>query len=179
VESITRVSVTKNLELVRKATLLVLRKRLEAAHDFEVELTAGMAFIPAAGVTMHALDAGRASRPEEDEAGDSGEGKVRAPFRQLIELPEGADLAFTVRNRRPGDRFQPLGMDRPKKLKDFFIDRKIDADVRDRLPLLVWNGEIVWIPGVEVSERFKVRGAGGHLCEVWTDERHDQSGLQR
>ena len=180
VEAITRVSVTKNLELVRKATLLVLRKRLEAAPDFEVELTDGTAFIPAAGVTMHALDAARASaRRRNDEDDASGAGDVRAPFRQLIELPEGADLTFTVRNRRPGDRFQPLGMDRPKKLKDFFIDRKIDADVRDRLPLLVWNGEIVWIPGVEVSERFKVRGAGGLLCEVWTDERHDQSGLQR
>jgi tRNA(Ile)-lysidine synthase len=59
-------------------------------------------------------------------------------------------------------------MAQPKKLKDFLIDRKIDVDVRDRLPLLVWNGEIVWIAGVEVSERFKVRGAGGVLCEVWT-----------
>ena len=49
----------------------------------------------------------------------------------------------------------------PKKLKDFLIDRKIAADVRDRLPLLVWNGEIVWIAGVEVSERFKVTAPGG------------------
>ncbi|HEX6097937.1 MAG TPA: tRNA lysidine(34) synthetase TilS, partial [Thermoanaerobaculia bacterium] len=62
----------------------------------------------------------------------------------------------------------PLGMHNSKKLKDFLIDRKIARGARDRLPLLLWNGEIVWIAGVEVSERFKVRGEGGVLCEVWT-----------
>jgi tRNA(Ile)-lysidine synthase len=73
----------------------------------------------------------------------------------------------------------------PKKLKDFLIDRKIPAEVRDRLPLLIWNGEIVWVAGVEVSERFKVTSpGGGQLYVVWmegsgaADER-DQSRLQR
>ena len=71
-----------------------------------------------------------------------------------------------VRNRRAGDRFQPLGMQNHKKLKDFLIDRKIDPDVRDRVPLLIWNGEIVWVAGIEISERFKVSAAPGTLYEV-------------
>ncbi|HYO78288.1 MAG TPA: tRNA lysidine(34) synthetase TilS, partial [Thermoanaerobaculia bacterium] len=84
-----------------------------------------------------------------------------------IQLPAGATATFTVRNRRSGDRFQPLGMSSSKKLKDFLIDRKIAAAVRDRLPLLIWNGDIVWIAGVEVSEQFKVTAAAaGELYEV-------------
>jgi tRNA(Ile)-lysidine synthase len=98
---------------------------------------------------------------------------------QLIQLPAGATATFTVRNRRNGDRFHPLGLPQPKKLKDFLIDRKIAAELRDRLPLLVWNGEIVWIAGVEVSERFKVTDAAGVLFEVWLDDSRDHSGLQR
>jgi tRNA(Ile)-lysidine synthase len=159
-DSVKRMSVTKHLELIRKGDALILRRRLEPAEEFEVALTANRsAYIEALDVTVH----------------------VRQPAtgnRQQIQLPPGADPAFTVRNRRKGDRFHPLGLPSPKKLKDFLIDRKIDADVRDRLPLLVWNGEIVWIAGVEVSERFRVTGADGVLCEVWTDDGH-QAGLQR
>lgn len=92
---------------------------------------------------------------------------MRIRTSQLIQLPAGATATFTLRNRRSGDRFQPLGMSSAKKLKDFLIDRKIAAAVRDRLPLLVWNGHIVWIAGVEVSEQFKVTAAAaGELYEV-------------
>ena len=145
-----RISVTKNLELLRKGGCRILRRRTAPSGDFELTLHPNEdVYIEQIGTTIHLR------QPTTDN-------------RQQIELPQGATPTFTVRNRRDGDRFQPLGMAQPKKLKDFLIDRKIDADVRDRLPLLVWNGEIVWIAGVEVSERFKVRGAGGVLCEVWT-----------
>jgi tRNA(Ile)-lysidine synthetase-like protein len=86
-----------------------------------------------------------------------------------FQLPPNAPPRFTIRNRRPGDRFQPLGMAKAKKLKDFLIDRKIAVDLRDRLPLLVWNDEIVWVAGVEVSERFKVTGAEADRYEVWLE----------
>ena len=149
-ETVKRTSITKTLELVRKADTLILRKRLNPTSEFELPLRPDEdLYIEAIDLTIHLRQPPTANR-------------------QPIELPQGAEPTFTVRNRRDGDRFHPLGMPRPKKLKDFLIDRKIDADVRDRLPLLVWNGEIVWIAGVEVSERFKVRGAGGVLCEVWT-----------
>src|SRR5207244_9837920 len=89
---------------------------------------------------------------------------------QPIQLPRGAEPNFTVRNRRAGDRFQPLGMAHEKKLKDVLIDRKIAARVRDRIPLLVWNGAIVWVAGVEVSEKFKVTGGDADRYEVSVEE---------
>jgi tRNA(Ile)-lysidine synthetase-like protein len=78
-------------------------------------------------------------------------------------LPPGSEPTFTIRNRRTGDRFHPLGAPGSKKLKDFLIDRKVAAERRDRIPLLIWNGEIVWVAGVEISERFKVTDDGGDL----------------
>ncbi len=156
-----RISVTKNLELLRRGSAVILRKRIEPVAEFEFPLHANEdVYLESIRTTLHLR------QPTTD-------------HRQQFELPAHADLRFTVRNRRRGDRFQPLGMSQPKKLKDFLIDRKIDAGVRDRIPLLVWNGEIVWVAGVEVSERFKVRGAGGVLCEVWIDERDTATGLQR
>lgn len=150
-DAVKRISVTKNLELVRKDGAWILRRHAPPAEAFEVTLAANeSAFIPQLNVTMH----------------------VRQPpiaNRQPFQLPIGADPTFTVRSRRPGDRFHPLGMDRQKKLKDFLIDRKVDVELRDRLPLLVWNGEIVWVAGVEVSERFRAGGGDGTLYEVWTD----------
>jgi tRNA(Ile)-lysidine synthase len=99
-----------------------------------------------------------------------GSSSLHEAGRQRFVLPEGAEAVFTVRTRREGDRFQPLGMDKSKKLKDFLIDRKIARDRRDRLPLLLWNGEIVWIGGVEISERFKVTSPErGTLYEVWLE----------
>ena len=63
---------------------------------------------------------------------------------------------LTVRNGRPGDRFQPLGMTAPKKLSDIFIDRKIPKSERWRLPLLCDEVGIVWVPGYTIAERVRI-----------------------
>lgn len=161
IDGVKRLSVTKTLELIAKGGRLVLRRVPAPVPPFEIALEANHSVdIPAIRRTLHLR-----------------ESAVTGP--DTLELPPDAVAAFTVRNRRPGDRFQPRGMAHSKKLKDVLIDRKIDADIRDRLPLLVWNGEIVWIAGLGVSERFRVRGSGGVQCEVWIDERDSQAGLQR
>ena len=151
VGDIRRVSVTRELELIHRHGALVLRRKPAHAPEFEVELAPGSSiFVSEIGTTISVRRA-RGSRP-------SGA--------QMFQLPEGAEPRFIVRNRRRGDRFQPLGLARDKKLKDFLIDRKIDAGIRDSIPLLLWNGEIVWVAGVEVSERFKVTDPAGVLYEV-------------
>jgi tRNA(Ile)-lysidine synthase len=70
-----------------------------------------------------------------------------------------ADLALdlSVRFRRPGDRFRPLGLAGSKKLQDFFVDRKVPRRDRDRTPLVVDGGDrVVWVAGHAVSEDFRV-----------------------
>jgi len=67
-----------------------------------------------------------------------------------------------VRRRHPGDRFDPLGAGCRKKLKDFFIDRKIPRSCRDRIPLVLDNdGEILWVAGIEISQKAALKGYEG------------------
>jgi tRNA(Ile)-lysidine synthase len=64
---------------------------------------------------------------------------------------------LTVRNRRPGDRFTPLGLPGRKKLQDFFVDRKVPRRERDRVPLVVDETDrIVWVAGHGIDEAFRV-----------------------
>ena len=56
-----------------------------------------------------------------------------------------------MRTRRPGDRFQPLGMQGEKKLQDFFTDSKAPRSWRDRVPLLVSGRGIAWVVGYRVA----------------------------
>jgi tRNA(Ile)-lysidine synthase len=64
---------------------------------------------------------------------------------------------LAVRNRRPGDRFQPVGLDGRKKLQDYFVDRKVALACRDRVPLVVdQEGRILWVAGYSIDEAFRV-----------------------
>ena len=80
----------------------------------------------------------------------------------------GLDLGarrLLVRNRRSGDRIRPLG-GRSRRLKDLLIDRRVPKRERDRLPLLVIDDEIAWVPGVTVSDSFRI----GDERSVWIAE---------
>ena len=66
----------------------------------------------------------------------------------------GAEL--TVRARRRGDRFQPLGMGQVKTVAEFMIDAKVPHDWRERIPLVCSPTQIVWVVGWRIDERVKV-----------------------
>ncbi|GAI61336.1 unnamed protein product, partial [marine sediment metagenome] len=61
-----------------------------------------------------------------------------------------------VRPRQPGDRFQPLGMNQPKKLGEFMIDAKIPSAWRQRIPLVCSPQHILWVVGWRIDDRVKV-----------------------
>lgn len=62
----------------------------------------------------------------------------------LDKLPADA----VVRNRRPGDTVRPVGAPGTKKLKEFFIDKKIPKELRDGLPLLCSGSRVMAVLGV-------------------------------
>lgn len=64
-----------------------------------------------------------------------------------------------VRPRRPGDRFQPLGMSGPKKLQDFMVEEKIPRPWRDRIPILTDGSRILWVVGWRIDHRARVTDA--------------------
>jgi tRNA(Ile)-lysidine synthase len=75
--------------------------------------------------------------------GDVTVGRLRAPL--------------TVRAWGEGDRMRPLGLGGTKTLQDLFTDRKVPRALRRTLPVVEAGGEIVWVAGVAVDERFAAR----------------------
>ena len=80
----------------------------------------------------------------------------RAAFRFPGPIPAQCE----VRNRRPGDRLHPLGAPGMRSLKELFIDKKVERSERDRIPLLVVDGRIAWVPGFTIDDRLRLAGDG-------------------
>ena len=62
-----------------------------------------------------------------------------------------------VRSRREGDRYRPLGAPGQKKVKEIMRARGIPLSERERRPVFLSGNEIVWILGLPVSDRFKIK----------------------
>lgn len=61
-----------------------------------------------------------------------------------------------VRNRRQGDRFKPFGLKGSKKLKEYFIDKKVPRHERDGIPLVADEKNIIWVVGWQINDDYKV-----------------------
>ena len=87
-------------------------------------------------------------------AARSGKGPLALVRRDLCRGP------LAVRNRRPGDKFRPVGVGGRKKLQDYFVDRKVALGRRDQVPLVVDESDrIVWVAGYGIDEAFRVTDA--------------------
>jgi len=63
---------------------------------------------------------------------------------------------LTVRTRREGDRYFPFGAPGSQKLKEIMRAKNIPTHQRERLPVVLSAGKIVWVTGLPVSDLFKV-----------------------
>jgi tRNA(Ile)-lysidine synthase len=73
----------------------------------------------------------------------------------------------TLRHWRAGDRFQPIGLLSPAKLQDLFVNAKIPAARRRKLLVAAaTDGEIFWVEGLRIGEKFKLTPATKN-CFGW------------
>lgn len=79
---------------------------------------------------------------------------------------EKLSLPIVVRSRLPGDRFRPLGLNGRKKLKEFFIDLKVPEALRDQVPIIVDQQEILWVASYRQSEHGKVTGETKKILQL-------------
>jgi tRNA(Ile)-lysidine synthase len=89
-----------------------------------------------------------------------GEGS-KGPLEALVDASaasagSGAPGGLVLRQRRPGDRFVPLGAPGSTTLQDFFVNQKVPREDRGRVPVLAAGNEIVWLAGFRIGERWKV-----------------------
>ena len=121
----------------------------------------GLVVLPEAGV---AIEARTVDAPAVN-AGSNQIGGPEAERAARVVIQRGPDASrLLVRNRRPGDRFQPLGAPGRRKLQDVFVDRKVPRLERDTVPIVTdSNGEIVWVAGVALAERCRIRLTGNDM----------------
>ena len=97
--------------------------------------------------------------------------RTQAEKQRFFEIVDGDKLLFPlkIRNRRPGDRFQPLGLQgRSCKLKNFLADRHLSRSKRAALPLLLdRDGKIVWVFGERLDHRFRITSESRSFVELF------------
>ena len=69
-----------------------------------------------------------------------------------------------VRPWRAGDRMRPAGLGGTKTLQDLFTDLKVPRERRPLMPVVEAGGEIAWVPGLAVGERFRAHEGGASVC---------------
>ena len=74
-----------------------------------------------------------------------------------------------IRTRRSGDRFHPIGAPGSKKLKDYFIDKKVPRQERN-MPLICVGNSVLFIPGFCVSQDVKVDDNTALMIKVKFDK---------
>ncbi len=79
----------------------------------------------------------------------------------LDKIPKNA----VIRMRKEGDVFTKCG-GTSKKLKDYFIDKKIERYKRDNIPLIALGSKVLVIIGVAVSEMVKVDNSTKNIIKA-------------
>lgn len=69
---------------------------------------------------------------------------------------EKLNYPLTLRIWEQGDFFYPLGMNKRKKISDFFIDEKINRFEKLKTYILTNNEEIIWVVGHRIDNRYKI-----------------------
>ena len=71
-----------------------------------------------------------------------------------------------LRTRYAGDRITPLGSGGSKKLKDYFIDKKLTREEREKVPLLADGNNIVWAAGYTIGDEYRVTGGTKRILRM-------------
>lgn len=71
-----------------------------------------------------------------------------------------------VRSREPGDFIRLSENGGTQKIKSFFINAKIEQDLRDEIPLLADGSRIIWIIGYRTDPFYRVREHTTRILEI-------------
>lgn len=166
-----RIGMGEMLGGLRDVSLLMCRRALHAAREPSAPLDIGLglrvysdaetltiersvAEQPPAPFDMLLPETGELRLPEAGwlirvQRPDAARPVAEPVLRLLIRRPEAP---LRIRSWQPGDRIRPRGLGGTRKLQDVFTDAKLPRRERHTLPLLCCGDDVLWIPGLAVSE---------------------------
>jgi tRNA(Ile)-lysidine synthase len=88
------------------------------------------------------------------------------PFQAWLDL-EMLVLPLTLRTRKSGERFQPLGMGgHSLKVSDLMVNLKLPSRARSTWPLVCSGNDILWIPGYRQSHLGRLRPGSHYIVHL-------------
>jgi len=82
--------------------------------------------------------------------------KTKDKFISFLDFDK-IEFPLKIRKAKFGEKFKPIGLNKEKKIQDFFTDSGIPKDVRWNLPILLdKKDDILWLIGVRISDNYKV-----------------------
>lgn len=142
-----RVYLPKNIRVIKEYSMLIL------TSEPPVKLYTHVLPVPGEVVLKEAGHIIIASILEEQDLNIDKHGHLK-PF--AVFDADKITSPLTVRARKNGDFFYPLGFGKRKKLQDFFVDMKVPRDERDSIPIVLSGDDIIWIAGHRGDERFRI-----------------------
>ena len=145
------VSVGPGFAAARNATGRIELKRQEVAEfdgaEQKVKLAGRAGRVEFGGVRLHWSVKAQAGVPKH---------LGRKPGQEFFDA-ENVGGEIVMRHWRAGDRFRPIGLKAAAKLQDLFVNAKIPAARRRGLVVAATaGGEIFWVEGLRIGERFKL-----------------------
>ncbi len=105
-------------------------------------------------------------------AGEYGDGK------RCQVVPRSWLHQCTVRSRRAGDFIRPFGSAGKQSLQDYFVNRRVDAAFRDRVPLLCRGSEVLLAGGVGAGNVPRTEDINDPVLLRWKESFPWQQGQQ-
>ncbi len=142
--------------------------------DIHLRTLSATCFKPSAAVASVSLLGSRGEIHFEDreiswsKVGGRGDCFAPKPNCEVFDAGKVGENIF-VRHWKAGDRFQPIGMKSSVKLQNLFTNLKIPRTERHtRLVAATERGELFWVEGLRISERFKLdKQTGRRLKWKW------------
>ncbi len=83
---------------------------------------------------------------------------------------------FTIKNRQKSDRIY-VGNGH-KSIKDLMIDEKVPCFLRDSVPILLLDEEIVWVCGIRDNPMYRAKENEAYIKITYTKEKENEQGYQ-
>ena len=97
------------------------------------------------------------------------------PDKNCIAYVSINNIDLTLRTRRDGDIFSPLGLNGHQKLKKYLNEKKIPNHKKDTLLFLCDGNEIIWAPGIGLSNKIKVKDKVTHVLKLYERENYESN----
>jgi tRNA(Ile)-lysidine synthase len=138
-------SIGKNVEseshflFIDRNELILLKKEVQESPELEIVENASALLHP---IKLIFSSSRKFQKVKDENIGQFDKEKLTFPLK--------------IRPWKEGDRMRPLGMKGNKKVSDILIDKKISQADKRSVYVLLSKDEIIWIPGIQMSETAKV-----------------------